>query len=219
VEADPPEGALSIDTLPSLVGGLDISFFDAQDGEAEAAVAALVVLSAPTLDVLYEDLLPVTLTQPYAAGYLAFREAPALVELIRRLRTRRPDLVPQVLLVDGNGVLHPRACGLACHVVRCRVGLPSLPPGLSLLPIKCTPPLVHTHTHTCIKRMGQLTSPPTTMPLPNQTGAGDRHPHHRRRQDVSAPRRARRARRPACRGRTRGRGRLPPARGRVGQGR
>lgn len=116
VEADPPAGAaarLSLDTL-TLVGGLDVSF--AVD-RAESAVAALVVLSFPALDVVYQGLLPVAVAQPYAAGYLAFREAPALVALVERLKARRPELVPQVLMVDGNGVLHPRGCGLACHVV------------------------------------------------------------------------------------------------------
>lgn len=124
VETDPaPRPAVAY------VGGLDVSFVAAPDADAldaqkeeneeeTAAVAALVVLSYPALKPLYEDLTPVTLTQPYATGYLAFREAPALVELVGRLRARRPDLVPQVLMVDGNGVLHPRGCGLACHVVR-----------------------------------------------------------------------------------------------------
>lgn len=118
---------IDADPWPTItrVGGLDISFFAATDHADDeekyksetAAVAALVVLSYPTLEPLYEDLLPVTLTQPYAAGFLAYREAPALVELVGRLRATRPDLLPQVLMVDGNGVLHPRGCGLACHVV------------------------------------------------------------------------------------------------------
>lgn len=135
VEADPPHGAISIpsddddsaahgsghDRPLRLVGGLDVSF--ASDAGAEgdtesAALAALVVLSFPALEVVYEDFLPVRLTQPYVAGYLAFREAPALIDLVRRLRAQRPDMLPELMMVDGNGVLHPRGCGLACHVVR-----------------------------------------------------------------------------------------------------
>ena len=46
-------------------------------------------------------------------GYLAFREAPVLGGLVARLRTERPDLQPDVVMVDGNGVLHPAQCGLA----------------------------------------------------------------------------------------------------------
>lgn len=134
MEADPPHGAISIPSDDGdsaahgrplrLVGGLDISF--ASDAgaegdthtETETALAALVVLSFPALEVVYEDFLPVRLTQPYVPGYLAFREAPALVDLVRRLRAQRPDMLPDLLMLDGNGVLHPRGCGLACHVVR-----------------------------------------------------------------------------------------------------
>jgi deoxyinosine 3'endonuclease (endonuclease V) len=54
----------------------------------------------------------VQLTLPYISGFLAFREAPFLLELLRELRETRLDLFPQVLFVDGNGVLHSR--GMCC---------------------------------------------------------------------------------------------------------
>lgn len=46
----------------------------------------------------------VTLSLPYIPGFLAFREVPHLLQLIEELRTNKPDLVPQVLVLDGNGV-------------------------------------------------------------------------------------------------------------------
>ncbi|KAJ3054203.1 hypothetical protein HK097_002426 [Rhizophlyctis rosea] len=52
---------------------------------------------------------------PYIAGYLAFREAPALLDLLTRLKETKPELYPQIAFVDGNGTLHPRRFGLACH--------------------------------------------------------------------------------------------------------
>eukprot|EP00668_Euglena_longa_P001619 GGOE01001912.1.p1 GENE.GGOE01001912.1~~GGOE01001912.1.p1 ORF type:complete len:1281 (-),score=336.11 GGOE01001912.1:239-3772(-) len=58
----------------------------------------------------------VKLDLPYISGFLAFRECPHLVELVSELRSNRPDLVPQILLVDGMGVLHPRGLGLASHL-------------------------------------------------------------------------------------------------------
>ncbi|KAG2442132.1 hypothetical protein HYH02_009620 [Chlamydomonas schloesseri] len=79
-------------------------------------VAALVVCSYPDLAVLYEDYEPVDLTIPYLPGFLGFREAAAYKVLLERVRARAPQLEPQVLLVDGCGVLHPRACGSACQV-------------------------------------------------------------------------------------------------------
>ena len=40
-------------------------------------------------------------------------------------RRHRPDLTPSVLMVDGNGVLHPRKCGVACHI-GIDTGIPTL---------------------------------------------------------------------------------------------
>lgn len=87
------------------VGGVDVSF---AGGGGQRACACLVVLSFPELEVLFEDQSEVSLTAPYVPGFLGFREAPLLAQAVQRLRTRAPDLVPQVLLVDGNGVLHHR---------------------------------------------------------------------------------------------------------------
>lgn len=54
--------------------------------------------------------------QPYIPGFLAFREVPILYVLFERLKQKRPDLWPQLVLVDGNGILHQNQCGLACHL-------------------------------------------------------------------------------------------------------
>nr|XP_048285292.1 endonuclease V isoform X5 [Myodes glareolus] len=95
------------------VGGVDVSFVN---GESSRACASLVVLSYPELKVVYEDSRMVRLKAPYVSGFLAFREVPFLVKLVQWLQEKEPDFMPQVLLVDGNGVLHQRGFGVACHL-------------------------------------------------------------------------------------------------------
>ncbi|XP_066877527.1 endonuclease V isoform X1 [Kogia breviceps] len=103
------------------VGGVDVSFVK---GDSVSACASLVVLSYPELEVMYEDCRMVSLTAPYVSGFLAFREVPFLVDAVQQLREKEPRLMPQVLFVDGNGVLHHRASsssapagfGVACHL-------------------------------------------------------------------------------------------------------
>ncbi|CAF96031.1 unnamed protein product, partial [Tetraodon nigroviridis] len=118
------------------VAGVDLSYIK---GDHVNACAQLVVLSYPQLEVrtpeprppspagcvametvlvqvVYEDSQMVALTAPYLAGFLAFRESSALLERLQRLEHNQPHLLPQVVFVDGNGLLHHREFGLACHL-------------------------------------------------------------------------------------------------------
>ncbi|PIA17651.1 hypothetical protein COEREDRAFT_71486 [Coemansia reversa NRRL 1564] len=98
------------------VGGIDISYPRGNSGNQDLAVVALVVLSFPRLEVLYEQCVEITIDVPYVAGFLAFREAAAYKQVFSELFRSQPELMPQVVLVDGNGMLHPRRFGSACHV-------------------------------------------------------------------------------------------------------
>ncbi|XP_054831310.1 endonuclease V isoform X1 [Eublepharis macularius] len=113
------------------VGGVDLSYVK---GDDTSACASLVVLSYPDLEVLYEDCCMVAVNAPYVAGFLAFREVPFLVDAMQRLEERRPGLRPQVLLVDGNGILHHRGFGLACHL-GVLTGLPCIGVAKNLLQV------------------------------------------------------------------------------------
>jgi deoxyribonuclease V len=64
---------------------------------------------------------------PYVPGLLSFREAPIMLEALRKL----PG-APDVLLVDGHGRLHPRRMGIACHL-GLHVDVPTIGVGKKLL--------------------------------------------------------------------------------------
>jgi len=86
---------------------------------AETAVACLAVLRFPELTPEWVDFEEFTVDAPYVPGFLAFRECPAMTTLLRRCPS---GAKPDVVLVDGNGALHPEGFGLACHVgVECGV--------------------------------------------------------------------------------------------------
>jgi len=92
---------------PQVVAGLDCAF--SKDGRR--IVAAVVVLQLPGFEVLETAEMVRKVTFPYIPGLLSFREAPACIAAVEKLR-KQPDL----FLVDGQGVAHPRRLGLAAHL-------------------------------------------------------------------------------------------------------
>ncbi|MCP2259402.1 Endonuclease V [Streptoalloteichus tenebrarius] len=98
------------------VAGLDVAYADGSDD----LVAAVAVLDAETLSPVDSAVVPGTATFPYVPGLFAFRELPALVDALERLAT-----TPDLLVVDGQGIAHPRRFGLACHL-GVLTGVPSI---------------------------------------------------------------------------------------------
>ncbi|ROR03463.1 deoxyribonuclease V [Erwinia sp. JUb26] len=91
---------------PRLIGGADVGF--EQGGEVTRA--ALVILEYPSLRLIEHQVARIATTMPYIPGFLSFREVPALQAAWQQL-SHRPDL----LLVDGHGIAHPRRLGVASH--------------------------------------------------------------------------------------------------------
>ncbi|GAB2250823.1 hypothetical protein Droror1_Dr00017073 [Drosera rotundifolia] len=95
------------------VGGVDVSF---SKEDSAVACGCIVVLDVEAVEVVYEDYCVTRLEVPYVAGFLAFREVPVLLGLLQKMKTDSNPFYPQLLMVDGNGLLHPRGFGLACHL-------------------------------------------------------------------------------------------------------
>ncbi len=92
---------------PRFIAGVDISAPKAPG----IATGAVVVLSYPELRVAEVKVASGRLDFPYIPGLLSFRESPLILAAAEKL-TVAPDLI----LVDGQGVAHPRRMGLASHL-------------------------------------------------------------------------------------------------------
>lgn len=115
---------------------------------------------------MYTDFIGTRLYLPYIAGFLAFREVESLQQLLNKLKKEQPELYPQILLVDGkaknlvhatqqsplgNGRLHPRTCGIACHL-GVVADIPSIGIGKNFLVIDDGPALQMQHVKTQAKQ-------------------------------------------------------------------
>lgn len=88
-----------------LVAGVDCSY--SRDG----VIASIVVCDCKTMQVREKVFAVKKSSIPYIAGFLAYREGPAISEAYAQLEQK-----PDVMIFDGNGILHPRRFGLASHM-------------------------------------------------------------------------------------------------------
>ena len=98
---------IKTDQLGSIhtVAGVDIGL------KQNIARASVVVLSFPELQVVETVVTESPVRFSYIPGLLSFREIPPLLTTFAQLQTE-PDLV----IVDGQGIAHPRRFGLASHL-------------------------------------------------------------------------------------------------------
>ena len=92
---------------PRLIAGVDIS---AEGGSGQAR-GAVVVLSYPELELAEVRVALGKAGFPYVPGLLSFRESPLILAACEKL-----SLSPDLVLVDGQGVAHPRRLGIASHL-------------------------------------------------------------------------------------------------------
>lgn len=90
---------------PRYIAGVDAAF------SADKVFAAACLYRFPELYLIEERSSVRRLAFPYVPGYLAFREGPAIMAALEGL-SRKPDL----MLVDGQGIAHPRGIGIASYL-------------------------------------------------------------------------------------------------------
>ena len=89
------------------IAGVDMAINE-QNGMARSAV---VLLSFPELEILEKHVYEEPIRMEYIPGLLSFREIPCITGAFAQLK-QQPDLV----MVDGQGIAHPRRLGIAAHL-------------------------------------------------------------------------------------------------------
>ena len=87
------------------IAGVDQAFADGN------VISGIVVCSYKDLNLIEKKYAVVKAKFPYLSGFLSYRESPAIIEAFNQLENK-----PDILIVDGNGILHPRRIGMASHL-------------------------------------------------------------------------------------------------------
>jgi deoxyribonuclease V len=92
---------------PQLIAAVDTAY--GEDGEM--IYAAAVVTTFPEIEEVEKAFFHATTKFPYTPGLFYFREGPAIIGALSKLQ-HEPDL----LIVHGHGIAHPRRCGTASMI-------------------------------------------------------------------------------------------------------
>ncbi|MCJ7729337.1 MAG: endonuclease V, partial [Sedimentisphaerales bacterium] len=92
---------------PKLIAGLDCAI----SKNEQRIIAACVILKLPDFELVETTSAKRKLTFPYIPGLLSFREAPVCIAAVEKLK-----LEPDVFIIDGQGIAHPRRLGIASHL-------------------------------------------------------------------------------------------------------
>ncbi len=90
---------------PEYIAGVDASFSE------DRVFAAACLYRYPQLTLMEQATAAKQIVLPYIPGYLLFLEGPAIIAALKKLKKK-----PDVILLDGQGIAHPRGIGSASHL-------------------------------------------------------------------------------------------------------
>ncbi len=111
---------IKLKTEPKTIAGIDCALSkDGQNIIASAIVLRIHTakkglwepISQPDFEIIEKTTASEKLTLPYIPGLLSFRESPACLAAVEKLKTE-----PDLFMIDGQGLAHPRRLGLASHL-------------------------------------------------------------------------------------------------------
>lgn len=77
----------------------------------EILCASAVVTTFPEIEEVEQSFHYGPAVFPYIPGLFYFREGPIIVNALEKIKSD-----PDVIIVHGHGIAHPRRCGMACHI-------------------------------------------------------------------------------------------------------
>lgn len=92
---------------PNIIAGLDCAFGNG----GKRIFAAAVVIDLSDFSIIETTTANRKVDFPYIPGLLSFRETPACIDAIEKLKN-----TPDCFIVDGQGIAHPRRLGIASHI-------------------------------------------------------------------------------------------------------
>jgi len=90
---------------PTVIAGVDAAFLN------NKAIGVACLYTYPEITPVEDAYTIAEVTFPYIPGFLSFREGPAIIEALNRLKIK-----PHVILFDGQGIAHPKRMGIASHI-------------------------------------------------------------------------------------------------------
>jgi deoxyribonuclease V len=131
---------------PRFIAGVDISV----NRFSKTGTSAVVVLNYPDLQVVEVQVVTDRIAFPYVPGLLSFREAPLILAAFEKIK-----ITPDIVMVDGQGIAHPRRCGIASHL-GLLLGIPTIGCAKSRLCGESEMPSIKHGSYTELKDDGEV---------------------------------------------------------------